>query len=125
LPWQTRGPVEFSSKRNDKFKDVPICTEVGMPSSMESGSFFAFVVFLLGFPVAIYFPGKQDCQKVSFILGPLFELCLRTALSIGDGNPLIFLTSPDSLFFLGLTLSFAISLPRVNKKAQADVIGKT
>jgi tripartite-type tricarboxylate transporter receptor subunit TctC len=35
------GLVEFSAKTNNKYKSVPICKDLGMPASMESGSFFA------------------------------------------------------------------------------------
>lgn len=82
------------------------------------------VALLIG--VLIYFLSKQNYPKVPFILGvilgPLFELYLRTAMSISNGNPMIFLTSPDSLIFLALTLFFAIFLPRVNKKSKKEVL---
>ncbi len=35
---------------------------------------------------------------LGFILGPDLELYFRRGLSLDDGNPMIFLTSPDSLF---------------------------
>lgn len=35
------GLVEFSAKQNNKYKNVPTCTALGMPASLESGSFFA------------------------------------------------------------------------------------
>ena len=82
------------------------------------------VALLIG--VLIYFLSKQNYPKVPFILGvilgPLFELYLRTAMSISNGNPMIFLTSPDSIIFLALTLFFAIFLPRVNKKSKEEVL---
>ena len=35
------GLIEFSSKRNAKYNTVPVPSDLGMPASMESGSFFA------------------------------------------------------------------------------------
>ena len=43
------------------------------------------------------------CLLLGFVLGPSLEEYCRRSLSLSDGNPLIFLTSPDSLFFLALT----------------------
>jgi len=61
----------------------------------------------LVFGVIAYFLRKQDYPTVSmllgFILGPDLELYFRRGLSLEDGDPMIFLTSPDSLFFLALT----------------------
>ena len=63
------------------------------------------------FGVLAYFMRQQNYSTVSlllgFILGPDLEEYLRRALSLNDGNPMIFLTSPDSLFFLVLTAIFA------------------
>ncbi|MAY71371.1 tripartite tricarboxylate transporter permease [Halomonas litopenaei] len=59
---------------------------------------FGVLAFLLrrqGYPVA--------CLLLGFVLGPSLEEYCRRSLSLSDGNPLIFLTSPDSLFFLALT----------------------
>ncbi len=38
------GLVEFSPKKNMKYQDVPVCPDLGMPESMQSGSFFALAV---------------------------------------------------------------------------------
>lgn len=46
------------------------------------------------------------CLLLGFILGPMAEDYLRRGLSLGHGSPMIFLTSPDSLFFLLLTMVF-------------------
>ncbi|MCO6364246.1 tripartite tricarboxylate transporter permease [Paracoccus sp. 08] len=43
---------------------------------------------------------------LGFILGPDLEQYFRRAMSLSDGDPTIFLTSLDSLFFLGLTAAF-------------------
>ncbi|MBR9880356.1 MAG: tripartite tricarboxylate transporter permease [Gammaproteobacteria bacterium] len=59
---------------------------------------FGALAFLLrrqGYPVA--------CLLLGFVLGPSLEEYCRRSLSLSDGNPLIFLTSLDSLFFLALT----------------------
>ncbi|MDO6587243.1 tripartite tricarboxylate transporter permease [Salipiger sp. 1_MG-2023] len=62
------------------------------------------------FGILAYFMRKQNYSTVSmllgFILGPDLEEYLRRALSLNDGNPVVFLTNPDSLFFLALTALF-------------------
>ena len=68
-----------------------------------------------------YFLRKQDYPTVSlllgFILGPDLEQFFRRSLSLNDGNAMVFLTSPDSLFFLVLTALFfyfmAVCKPRL------------
>lgn len=73
--------------------------------------------------VAMYFLKKEGYPPVPFILGvilgPLCEQYLRTTLTLGQGNPMIFFTEPDSLIFLVLTVIFAVWLPRLNKKSEA------
>lgn len=46
------------------------------------------------------------CLLIGYILGPDLEVYLRRSLSLTDGDPSIFVTSGDSLFFLVLTLIF-------------------
>ncbi len=79
------------------------------------------VALLIG--VVMYFFKKQGYPNVPFILavilGPLAEQYLRTSLTISSGNPLVFITNFDSLFFLLLTVAFAILLPRANRRAEA------
>ncbi len=79
------------------------------------------IALLVG--VAMYFLKKEGYPAVPFILGvilgPLCEQYLRTTLTIGLGNPMIFFTEIDSLFFLVLTAVFAIWLPRLNKKTES------
>lgn len=64
----------------------------------------------LAFGIVAYFLRKQNFPTVSmllgFILGPDLELYFRRGLSLEDGNPMVFLTSPDSLVFLALTVVF-------------------
>lgn len=43
---------------------------------------------------------------LGFILGPDLEVYMRRSLGISDGDPSIFFTSPDSLFFLLLMVVF-------------------
>jgi putative tricarboxylic transport membrane protein len=52
------------------------------------------------------------------ILGPLFERYLRSSLMIGNGNPAIFITQMDSLFFLLLTAVFAFFIKRSNRSEE-------
>lgn len=72
--------------------------------------------------VVMYFFKRQGYPNVPFILavilGPLAEQYLRTTMTISSGNPLIFITHFDSLFFLLLTVAFAILLPRANRRAE-------
>ncbi len=69
----------------------------------------------------MYFLKKQGYPNVPFILavilGPLCEQYLRTSLTLSSGNPMVFITNFDSLFFILLTIAFAILLPRANRRA--------
>ncbi|AUG54560.1 tripartite tricarboxylate transporter permease [Thalassospira marina] len=68
------------------------------------------MMLALVFGVLAFFLRQQKYPTVTlllgFILGPDLEQYLRRALSLNDGNPLTFITSPDSLFFLALTAVF-------------------
>lgn len=55
-----------------------------------------------GYPIVSFLLG--------FILGPDLEVNLRRSLTISDGDPMIFLTSPDSLFFLTMIGGFSYFL---------------
>jgi len=83
-----------------------------------SSSFQMGLALLVG--ILMYYLKQQGYPNIPFILGvilgPLCEQYLRTSLTIGNGNPLIFLTSMDSLVFLVLTIVFAVWIPRLNKK---------
>ena len=68
---------------------------------MALALFFGVLAFFLrraGYPIVTLLLG--------FILGPDLEQYLRRSLSLNDGDPSIFLTSLDSLFFLVLTAIF-------------------
>ena len=82
-----------------------------------------FLAVLVG--IVMYFFKTQGYPNVPFILGvilgPIAEEYLRTTLTLGHGNPMIFFTEPDSLVFLVLTVVFAVFLPRLNKKSSASV----
>jgi putative tricarboxylic transport membrane protein len=68
---------------------------------MSLALFFGVLAFFLrraGYPIVTLLLG--------FILGPDLEQYLRRSLSLSDGDPSIFLTSIDSLFFLVLTAIF-------------------
>ena len=81
-------------------------------------SFFQMVV-AIGVGVMVYFMRKQHYPPVPFILGALlgsqFEEYFRRTLSLSNNNPLIFLTSPDSLVFLVLALFFVVLLNSFQK----------
>lgn len=86
-------------------------------------TYSVFQMFLaLIFGVLAFFMRKQGYSTVSlllgFILGPDLEQYLRRSLSLNDGNPSIFVTSPDSLFFLGLT-AVAVYLILIRKPKRA------
>lgn len=78
------------------------------------------VALLIG--VSMFFLAQQKYPNVPFILGvilgPLFERYLRSSLMIGNGNPAIFITQMDSLFFLGLTAVFAFFIKRSNRSEE-------
>ncbi len=68
------------------------------------------MLLALGFGILAFFLRKQKYPTVplllGFILGPDLEQYLRRSLSLSDNNPMTFITSPDSLFFLCLTVVF-------------------
>ena len=68
------------------------------------------MMLALGFGVFAYFMRKQNYPTVSmllgYILGPGLEQYLRRSMFLSDNNPLTFITSMDSLFFLVLTAIF-------------------
>ena len=72
--------------------------------------------------VVMYFFKKQKYPNVPFILavilGPLCEQYMRTSLTLSNGNPMVFISNFDSLFFLLLTVAFSILLPRANRRAE-------
>lgn len=71
--------------------------------------------------IVMFILKRQGYPPVPFILGvilgPICEQYLRTTLTLGHGNPMIFLTEPDSLFFIIITIIFVILLPILNKKS--------
>ncbi|QEN09471.1 tricarboxylate transporter [Oceanispirochaeta crateris] len=73
--------------------------------------------------VVMYYFKKQKYPNVPFILavilGPLCEQYLRTSLTLSSGNPMVFITNFDSLFFILLTIAFVILLPRANRRSEA------
>ncbi|SMX31086.1 tripartite tricarboxylate transporter permease [Actibacterium lipolyticum] len=75
------------------------------------------------FGLFAYFLRRQGYPVVSlllgFILGPDLELYLRRSLSLSDGDPTIFLTNMDSLFFIilsGIFIYLMGILPWLKKK---------
>jgi putative tricarboxylic transport membrane protein len=62
----------------------------------------AYLMSKNGYPIVSFLLG--------FILGPDLEVNLRRSLTISDGDPLIFVTSPDSLFFLLMIVVFGYFL---------------
>lgn len=105
------------------YSSIAVVAIVG--SYVATYSIFQMFLALI-FGVLAFVMRKQGYSTVSlllgFILGPDLEQYLRRALSLNDGNPTIFLTSPDSLFFLGLTL-FAVYMILLRKpKTRPDPV---
>ena len=68
------------------------------------------MMLALGFGVLAYFLRRQNYPTVpmllGYILGPGLEQYLRRSLFLSDNNPMTFITSLDSLFFLVITVIF-------------------
>ncbi|MDR1179525.1 MAG: tripartite tricarboxylate transporter permease [Spirochaetales bacterium] len=100
------------------YSAIAIIALLGVYAATNS-AFQIGVALVIG--VVMFILESQDYPNVPFILGvilgPLFEQYLRTTLTIGDGNPLVFLTNMDSLVFVILTVVFAVWLPRINKRS--------
>lgn len=69
----------------------------------------AYALRLAGYPTVTLLLG--------FILGPGLEEYFRRSLSLSRGDPMVFLTSPDSAVFLALTVVFVAVLLRSSKAA--------
>lgn len=89
------------------YSSIAVVALVG--SYVATYSIFQMFLALI-FGVLAFFLRKQNYSTVSmllgFILGPDLEQYLRRSLSLNDGNPMVFLTNPDSLAFLLLTVLF-------------------
>ncbi|MDH4573975.1 tripartite tricarboxylate transporter permease [Salinicola acroporae] len=96
-----------SIRRDFLYSSIAVVALVG--SYVATYSTFQMGLSLV-FGVLAYFMRKQKyptvCLLLGFVLGPSLEEYCRRAMSISDGNPAIFFTSPDSLFFLVLTAVF-------------------
>ncbi len=87
-----------------------------------ANSFFdvqiALILGILGFIMVKYeFPLAP--LVLGLILGPIMEPNFRRALVANQMNPMIFITSPISLFFLLLTLFTAVMVYRRTQKSPA------
>lgn len=75
-------------------------------------TFQMMMTLVLG--VLTYYMRKHDFPVITmllgFILGPNLEEFLRRSLALSNGDPMTFFTSPDSLFFVVLTLVFVYFL---------------
>lgn len=101
------------------YTSIAVVAMVG--SYVATYSIFQMSLALI-FGVLAFFLRKQNYSTVSlllgFILGPDLEQYLRRSLSLNDGNPMVFLTSPDSLVFLLLTALFVyVTLIRKRRPA--------
>jgi len=77
-----------------------------------------FVIGLAGYVMRVYdFPIAP--VLIGLILGPLAETQLRRALSIGEGNPLVLVSSPLSATLIVLALA-VLFLPMLLRKLKAN-----
>lgn len=77
-----------------------------------------FVIGLMGYVMRVYdFPIAP--VLIGLILGPLAETQLRRALSIGEGNPLVLVSSPLSATLIVLALA-VLFLPMLLRKLKAN-----
>ena len=94
-------------KRNILYSSIALVAMVG--GYVSTNSYFQMTVTLV-MGILAYILRKQDAPIVSlllgFMLGPMIEKYFRRSLIISDGNPLIFFTEWDSLFFLALIVVF-------------------
>jgi len=94
-------------------------------SYVATFSIFQMMLALV-FGVLAFFLRREGSPVISmllgFILGPDLEQYLRRSLSLSDGDPTIFLTSPDSVAFLLLTAAFVYFLRK--RKVRQALISK-
>lgn len=106
------------------YASIAVVALVG--SYVATFSIFQMALALL-FGILAFFLRQQNYPTVSlllgFILGPDLEQYLRRTLSLSDGNPMVFLTSPDSLFFLVLLVLFVYFMA-VRKSKKPSVGGE-
>lgn len=77
-----------------------------------------FVIGLVGYVMRVYdFPIAP--VLIGLILGPLAETQLRRALSIGEGNPLVLVSSPLSATLIVLSLA-VLFLPGLLRRLRAN-----
>ena len=82
------------------------------------------VVLAAGFGILGYVLYKLGCEPaplaLGFVLGPLLEEKLRTAMLLARGNPLTFLQRPISagLLLLAAVLLAAVLLPKIRKSRE-------
>lgn len=113
-----------SIRRDVLYSSIAVVALVG--SYVATYSTFQMALALV-FGVLAYFLRKQKypsvCMLLGFVLGPSLEEYCRRSLSISDGNPMVFFTSPDSVFFVVLTAIFfyfmVIRKPKERSLSQA------
>ncbi len=118
-PWMLRI---VSIRRGLLYSGISVVALTG--SYVATFSIFQMMLALV-FGVLAFFLRREGFPVVSmllgFILGPDLEQYLRRSLSLSDGNPTIFLTSPDSVVFLLLAAAFVYFLS-FRKQAVKNVL---
>src|SRR5262245_24902951 len=100
------------------FPAILLFSSIGV-YSVHNSSFE--VMLAAGFGVFGYALTKLGCEPaplaLGFVLGPLVEEKLRTAMLLARGNPMTFLTRPISagLLFVAIILLAAVLLPKIRK----------
>ena len=100
------------------FPAILLFSSIGI-YSVHNSSFE--VVLAAGFGVFGYVLYKLGCEPaplaLGFVLGPMLEEKLRTAMLLARGNPMTFLTRPISagLLFGAVVLLAAVLLPKIRK----------
>ena len=93
-----------SIRKSILYSSIAAISMTGAYVSTNSISQMILTIILGG---VIYLLRKQEFPSVPFLLGvllgPLLEQYFRASMQINKGNPMIFLTHLDSVFFLVLT----------------------
>ena len=94
--------------------------------SINNNMFDVLVMFcfgLVGFIMSV-FEISTIPFLIAFVLGPMLEKGLRRSLSISDGDPMIFFSSPIALVFFAMTIATVVSIVRGSsrrRKATANI----
>ncbi|MEQ3625743.1 MAG: tripartite tricarboxylate transporter permease [Celeribacter sp.] len=121
------GPyfIKIVSIRKDVLYGV-ICLLAVVGSYVATYSTFQMFM-ALGMGILAFYLRRNGLPVITmllgYILGPNLEEFLRRSLALSNGNPMTFLTSPDSLFFVLLTMVFIYFLV-IRKPSKSPVLAQ-